>query len=88
MIMNACHNAFNTAALPIMMNTLENLKQAIINDKDFFAIFPPIVILTVFVVYPVGVFRFLSRNIEKCKNPNDFPEFNKKHKAAFSGLRL
>lgn len=87
-IINALHNAFNTAALPIMMNTLENLKQSVIAKRPFWSLFGPFLIMSFFLSYPVFVFRFLSKHIELCRNPDQHPEFHKKHKSAFTGLRL
>jgi hypothetical protein len=87
-IVNALHNAFNTAALPIMMNTLENLKQGFIAKKSFLSLFGPILILSFFLYYPIFVFKFLSKHIQMCRSPEQHPVFYKKHKSAFSGLRL
>ena len=63
-IFNSIHQTFNNAALPILITTTFGLKGAISSNQSWSSCVTPLLIILVFMLYPILVFRYLNSNLQ------------------------
>ena len=62
-IIHMMHSFIQSGAIPIQVESMKKI--GAITDSDFtlFEILPPISILMVFILYPIIIYRFISKNV-------------------------
>jgi len=61
-IFNSIHQAFNNAAIPILVPAFTQVKQGVDSGSDFMNMLPQLGIICTFILYPSVVYVFLVQN--------------------------
>jgi uncharacterized membrane protein len=68
LLYNSFHTAVCYASLPILYNTFLQLKASIDYEEPLYTYVAPIMIISVFVVYPWASYRFIKKNIRSLED--------------------
>ena len=88
LVLNGIHQTFNNAILPIMVTTFFDIKSKAENKSSFVNFIPSIMIVLVFLSYPILTYLYLKKYFMRLVHKNRFADFQALHMSATQNLKV